>query len=101
MRTLIKNYYESILNKFDLVVFPAFYGIAPDIQGENSEKSDKITNFILAISNLVGNPSISLPLGSYKNLPFNLAVDSKINSDAELLGFSLYLEEKISEINNE
>lgn len=101
VRTLIKKYYEQILERFDLVIFPAFYGIAPDISGKNSEKSDKITNFILAISNLVGNPSISLPLGKYKNLPFNLAVDSKINSDAKLLGFSLYLEEKIGEINVE
>lgn len=101
MRTLIKKYYESILEQFDVIIFPAFYGVAPDILGKNSEQSDKITNFILAISNLVGNPSISLPFGKYKNLPFNLAVDSKINSDAKLLGYSLYLEEKIGEIKDE
>ncbi|WP_341491460.1 amidase family protein [Mesomycoplasma ovipneumoniae] len=101
IRTLIKNYYESLLNQFDIVLFPAFYGVAPDVFGKNSEKSDKITNFILAISNLVGNPSITIPLGKHKNLPFNLAIDSKINFDASLLGFSLYIEEKIGDINVE
>ncbi|MBG0730503.1 amidase family protein [Mycoplasma sp. 'Moose RK'] len=95
MRTLIKEYYESLLQKYDLVIFPAFYGIAPDISGENTEKSDKITNSILAISNLVGNPSISIPMGKYENMPFNLALDSVINSDEKLLGFALYIEEKI------
>ncbi|AHH45111.1 amidase family protein [Mesomycoplasma bovoculi] len=99
VRRLIADYYNSLLEKYDLLLFPPFYGVAPELVGDKQEKEDKITSFILTISNLTGNPSISIPLGTFDGMPFNIAADSKIYNDAKLLSFSLYLEKKIGELN--
>ncbi|CAT04857.1 aspartyl/glutamyl-tRNA(Asn/Gln) amidotransferase subunit A [Mesomycoplasma conjunctivae] len=99
VRRIIANYYKKFLENYDIVIFPSYYSIAPDIQGKNEDDESKITSNILTISNLTGNPSLSIPLGKYQGLPFNITIDANLKEDEKLLSFALYIEEKIGEIN--
>ncbi|WLP85754.1 amidase family protein [Mycoplasma seminis] len=90
-RRLIKNYYTELHKQYDCVIFPAFGGIAPKINEDTS--SYGVMNFILTGANLVGNPSITIPLGNYENMPYNFALEAGIYQDEKLLGFAEYIEE--------
>ncbi|UWV78609.1 amidase family protein [Mycoplasmopsis felis] len=96
VRRLIKNYYTKLHNDYDIIIFPAFGGIAPKF---NELKEYGVMDYILTGANLVGNPSITIPLSKYQKMPFSLAIESKIYSDEKLLGYAEYIEEIIGEIN--
>ena len=91
IRRLINNWFQDIHNIADVFVYPAAAGIAP-LKDAEVEFTDDYMNWILTGANLVGNPSISIKLGSHQNMPFNLAIDSKIYTDEKLLSHALYLE---------
>ncbi|SYV92035.1 amidase [Mesomycoplasma hyorhinis] len=55
----------------------------------------------MTLANLVGNPSISIPLAKFNNLPFSLSVESKLYDDANLLKYSLYFEDLIKSLTKE
>ncbi|ADE19707.1 amidase family protein [Mycoplasma crocodyli] len=90
VRRVIKNYYTNLHDKFDLIIYPASADIAPLI---DEKYNNSYMDYILTGANLVGNPSLSIPLGSYKNMPYNLTIDSKIYNDEKLLSYSLHIEE--------
>ncbi|MFV8459394.1 amidase family protein [Mycoplasma sp. CR] len=96
-RRLIKNYYTELHKKYDCVLFPAYAGIAPKFDEDTS--NNKVMNFILTGANLVGNPSITIPLGMHNGMPFSFALESAIYSDEKLLGYAEYLEKLRGEIN--
>ncbi|WP_027120807.1 amidase family protein [Mycoplasmopsis lipofaciens] len=89
-RKVIKNYYESLHNKYDLIVFPASADVAPFLSKENTKHG--YMDYILTGANLVGNPSISIPWIKKGQLPINIALESKIYNDANLLKYSLWFE---------
>ncbi|WP_322941874.1 amidase family protein [Mycoplasmopsis canis] len=95
-RRLIKNYYNEIMDGFDIMIYPASYGIAPLFE---ESINNGVIDFILTGSNLVGNPSITIPMGKKDNLSFSIAIDAKLYQDQKLLGFSEYVECLIGEIN--
>ncbi|MHA3846098.1 amidase family protein [Mycoplasma sp. VS276A1] len=96
-RRLIKNYYTELHKTYDCILFPAYAGIAPKFSDDTS--SNGVMNFILTGANLVGNPSITIPLGMHEGMPFSFALESAIYSDEKLLGYAEYLEELRGEIN--
>lgn len=102
-RRVIKEYYDNILSQYSCVIFPSFVGVAPDVKNIETDYSlnGNILGFILTLANLVGNPSISIPLGKYNNLPFNLSIESKLYDDANLLKYSLYFEDLIKSLSEE
>ena len=57
-------------------------------------------DYILTASNLVGNPSINMKLGTFDNMPFNISMDSKIYSDEKLFSYALYIEKFLGENND-
>ncbi|WP_117275504.1 amidase family protein [Mycoplasmopsis edwardii] len=95
-RRLIKNYFNKIMEGYDVAIYPASHGIAP-LFTEN--KDNGVIDFVLTGSNLVGNPSITIPMGKKDNMPFSIAIDARLYEDKELLGFSEYIEELIGDIN--
>ncbi|MBY7705378.1 hypothetical protein JIY74_35255 [Vibrio harveyi] len=102
-RRVIKQYYNQILNQYDCVIFPSYIGVAPDVENIENSSSDKdnFLDYILTLANLVGNPSISIPLAKFNNLPFSLSVESKLYDDANLLKYSLYFEDLIKSLTKE
>lgn len=59
-------------------------------------------DYILTLANLVGNPSLTMKMGTNpnNNLPFNIALDTKMYDDVKLFSYSLYMEKLLGE-NNE
>ncbi|WP_025755110.1 amidase family protein [Mycoplasmopsis cricetuli] len=95
-RRVIKDYLSDLHNQCDVLIYPSFGSIAPKI---NEIKSHDVVDYILTGANLVGNPSISIPLGKKNNLPFNLEIDAKLYDDNKLLNYALYIEELLGGMN--
>lgn len=91
VRRLISNWLTNIHNQCDIFIYPSSNDIAPE-KNEKIEFNLNYMKYILTGSNLNGNPSISIKMGEYQNLPFNLTIDSKIYEDKKLLSNSLYIE---------
>lgn len=91
-RRVIKDYIDSLQKQGDVVIYPAYRGIAPlfdEVQEPN------LMDYILTGANLAGIPSITIPLGSFENMPFNLCLEKQIYKDNELLNYANYFEELI------
>ncbi|MBT1409025.1 Asp-tRNA(Asn)/Glu-tRNA(Gln) amidotransferase subunit GatA [Mycoplasma bovis] len=98
VRRLIKEHIDSILNQYDVVIYPCAADYAPYID-DSKNRSHGYMDYILTGANLSGNPSLSLPW--IKNDLFvNLSIDSKIYDDEKLLSYALWIEEFLKE-NNE
>ena len=91
VRRLIKSEFEKIFSSSDILIYPTAT-IAPLI---SEGKEDTWFSSFLAFSNLIGNPSISIPLTKVDGMPMGLSIDSKIYSDKQLLSNALYLEKKL------
>lgn len=92
VRRVIKDYLTNLHKNSDVLIYPASAAVAPFIDFSKNKNYD-LMEYILTGSNLVGNPSITLPLGKKDNLSFNIALDSEIYSDEKLLSISLWFEE--------
>ncbi|TDV24197.1 aspartyl-tRNA(Asn)/glutamyl-tRNA(Gln) amidotransferase subunit A [Mycoplasmopsis mustelae] len=92
VRRVIKDYLTHLQQQADLVLFAAAPSIAPLLK---SNKKYGVMDYILTAANLVGNPSLTLPLAKYQNLPFSLTLETEIYQDAKLLAYAEYLEELI------
>ena len=90
VRRVLKNFFEEVL-KDSILIYPTA-SIAP--LWKEGKKKTWYSSF-LSYSNLVGNPSISIPWIKEKNMPINMSVDGALYKDGELLSQALYLEELI------
>ncbi|MGL5592032.1 MAG: amidase family protein [Metamycoplasmataceae bacterium] len=96
IRRLINDWFTNIHNESDILIYPSSPEIAP-LLVDLGKTPQNFMNWILANSNLIGNPSISLKLGEYEKMPFNISIDSKIYNDEKLFSHSLYIEKMINE----
>lgn len=94
VRRVIRDYLTSLHKSADVVIYPASAAIAPFIDFSKNKNYD-FMEYILTGSNLVGNPSITIPLGKNQELPFNITIDSEIYTDEKLLSISLWFEETL------
>ncbi|WP_373435700.1 amidase family protein [Metamycoplasma equirhinis] len=93
MRRYLIDYFTKIHESADCFIYPASNNSAPLI-GKEYKRS--YMDYILTYGNLVGNPSLTMKLDSdSNNMPFNIAIDSKIYQDTNLFSFALYLEKII------
>ncbi|WP_406618170.1 amidase family protein [Mycoplasmopsis lipophila] len=92
VRRVIKNYFDKLHKRTDLVIFPCSSGIAPLF---NEKINNGYMDYILTGANLTGNPSLSLPWINYNNLFVNLSLDAAIYKDENLLSYALWFEEFI------
>ncbi|QZE12684.1 Asp-tRNA(Asn)/Glu-tRNA(Gln) amidotransferase GatCAB subunit A [Mycoplasma sp. Ms02] len=91
VRRVIKNYLEELQRKGDILIYPASAAVAPYIDSSKNKSYD-FMDYILTGANLVGNPSLSIPLAKKDHLPFNLAIDSFLYNDEKLLSHALWVE---------
>ncbi len=95
VRRLIVNAVNSILTNCDAIYLPAAPTTAPLFQGEKGDKlSNKylISDNHLALGNFAGLPSIVLPLGFDKGLPFGVNLTCKKFAEAEVLSLAKGIE---------
>ncbi len=97
VRTKLIREFENAFKKVDFLIGPTTPTIAFTI-GEHTE--DPLTMYVSDIltvaPNLVGNPAISIPAGTHKNMPVGLQIMASSRRDAELLAFARAAEEAIA-----
>ncbi|WP_127942752.1 amidase family protein [Mycoplasma sp. ATU-Cv-703] len=91
VRRLIHDRYNKIFDHYDVLVFPTTT-FAPTWE---SGKPNVWTSEYCAVSNLVGNPSVSIPFTREEGMPVGLLLDAKIYHDKKLLSHALYFEKLI------
>ncbi|MCP4336322.1 MAG: Asp-tRNA(Asn)/Glu-tRNA(Gln) amidotransferase subunit GatA [Mycoplasma sp.] len=96
VRRLIKEEYLKLQRSGELIIFPSTGEIANKI-GE--KRLDNLMSSILTTSNLVGNPSITLPWGKEKNMPFGIQLETELYKDKELLSYALWIEDFLGDKN--
>lgn len=104
VRTIICNIFRKILNNTDVLIFPTSNDVAPLINEKayhisSITSNDNFAGSLLLFANLLGSPSISIPLGKKQKLPYGLNINSKIYNDEELLSFSMYFETLLGDAN--
>ena len=94
LRRYLQNYFLEIHKKADLFIYPASNDSAPE---DGKSYPDSYMDYILTYCNLVGNPSLTMFLGKNpnNNMPFNIALDTKIYDDVKLMEYALYFEKLI------
>lgn len=91
-RNVIVKTFTEILKKYDAVLLPATPIVAPLID-EVRKSTNEIAVNHLAVSNLGGFPSVTLPLGFKQGLPFGINVTSEPYRDAGLLNIAWNIEQ--------
>ncbi|MDZ7293166.1 amidase family protein [Mycoplasmopsis pulmonis] len=89
LRYSIYKYLSKIFEENEVLIYPAYKDIAPKFDEQNEQN---YMDFILSSSNLVGNPSITIPFGTKDNMPFGININTNLYEDAKLLSYSLYFE---------
>ena len=89
-RRLIVDAFNAILSEYDAVYCPASDGAAPKIEQKGDYLSDEylIAENYMAIANMGGFPSITIPLGFIDGLPFGGNLTGKPFNEANLLSIA-------------
>ncbi len=90
VRRLISEEIKKLQAMGDIVMFPSTGEIA-NKKGES--RIDNLISSILTVSNLAGNPSITLPWGKEENMPYGIQFETSLYKDKDLLSYSLWIEE--------
>ena len=92
-RHLIVDSFNKVFEKYDAIYCLAGSDVAPLMNDSDSifSKSNPIDD-ILAVGNFGGFPSITLPIGFSKNLPFGANLSSKPYYESKLLAIAAELE---------
>ena len=98
IRHLVSLAVDQILQDNDVIYLPAAPSVAPLFEGEEVDKlSDNflIADNYLAIANLGGYPSITIPLGFKDGLPFGGNIIGKRFDESTVLGLAKHIEEVV------
>ena len=98
IRRLIANAVNKILENNDVIFMPASNEIADEfaVKTPYSESRDIIDNY-MAIANFAGLPSLTVPLGFSKGMPFGGNITGKIFKEQDVLNIAFAIE-KITNI---
>lgn len=96
IRSLTNNWVKKIFTKHQFLLFPSMNGPAPEIeQVSSSFAGSEIVHWsdnLLLLANFSGIPSLSLPIGSVKNLPVSININSSYKRDEKVLELADKLE---------
>ena len=95
-RRVIVDTFNKILESNDAIILPASPTIAPLFDGDVPKKSFNndatVSDNYLAFANLVGYPSITLPLGFENDMPFGVNLTSHHFTESKLLKIAQVVE---------
>ncbi|MGI6644612.1 MAG: amidase family protein [Bacilli bacterium] len=97
-RNKIVNAYNEIFKDYDFIYLPATPSFAPKIDVVNKDSDFTIIDNHLAVANLGGFPSITLPLGFVKDLPVGINITAKPFNEKALLNFAYFYEQNVSKV---
>ena len=97
VRSLITETINNIFKDYDAILLPASADAAPTFDKLSDRMSDEyiIGENHLAIANLGGFPSLTLPYGFKGNLPLGVNLTCKAFDEQTLFNLSAYLESKL------
>lgn len=87
VRTLVKEGYEQVFEKYDLILTPTAPSVAFDIGSKVNDPLEMYMSDLLTVSiNLAGIPAISIPCGkNSEGMPIGLQIISKHFNESKLL----------------
>lgn len=93
-RRILVDSINYILKEYDVVYLPSTSNVAPLFSQINNKiySPTSITDDFLALGNLAGLPSITLPIGFSNNLPFGVSVTSAPFKEQKVLNFALAIQ---------
>ncbi len=91
-RTLIVKAFNELFNEYDAVMLPAAPSHAPLIE-KAPEPNSEVENNFLAIANLGGFPSLTIPFALDKGLPLGVNLTGKAFNDGLILNLGYQIEE--------
>lgn len=94
-RRLITNYFDSLYQDTDLLLFPSAPAIPHFIDQEFPKRYDYMS-YILSAANLSGSPSLTMRLGEHDGIPFNVTLETSRCQDGRLLSYAMWIEEQLS-----
>lgn len=102
-RKVIVDAFKQIFKKYDFVVLPASPGAAPKIDATVDKLSDEylLADNYLAFGNFGGFPSMTLPLGFDKGLPFGVNITADTFKDTAVLQMAKTIENILGGQSNE
>jgi aspartyl-tRNA(Asn)/glutamyl-tRNA(Gln) amidotransferase subunit A len=93
VRRVLRNKTDEILSTFDIILLPTTPATAFGLNDVKDPIQMYLQDIFTVHSNLTGNPSISLPLGTHSNgLPFGIQVMANHFEEKKMFNFSSYLE---------
>lgn len=95
VRRLVVNAANEILNNCDGILLPSAPTTAPLIEGSSGDKLSNeylIADNHMAIGNFGGFPSITLPMGFSKGMPFGVCLTCKVFDEATLFSIASGIE---------
>lgn len=101
VRRILVEKLNQVFASFDYLLLPASATVAPKIEELNtgwSADPDFAENH-LALANLGGMPSITVPLGTYEGLPFGVNATGRVLDDSGVLAFGSVLERLVGTLN--
>ncbi len=93
VRGLMAQEFETLYQKFDVVVSPASPVVAFPIGEVVDQMQLKLLDFCTIPANMGGFPSLSIPCGMSKDLPVGLLVNGPVNGDEKLLQIAYSFEQ--------
>lgn len=100
IRRLIVNILTNFFEKYDILLLPSSSNIAPKIINIKNKisKESKLENYIddlLILSNLMSNPSLTIPLAFVDKMPIGININAAPFYDQKVFNASLLIEEII------
>ena len=89
---LIKNDFKSIFEKVDFLIGPTMPTIAPKIGSIKNSLEMYQTDILTVPSNISGIPSISIPCGTFENMPIGMQIMSKWNNEKGIFDLAKIIE---------
>lgn len=96
-RRLLVNKLNEAFQSYDFILLPASASIPPKLDELSlgwSKDPDFAENH-LALANLGGMPSITVPLGTHEGLPFGVNATGRVGDDAGVLAFGTQVESAV------
>lgn len=89
---LIKNDFKSIFKKVDFLIGPTMPTIAPKIGSIKNSLEMYQTDILTVPANISGIPSISIPCGTFENMPIGMQIMSKWNNERGIFDLAKIIE---------
>jgi len=96
IRDDLKNSFENIFSKYDLIIGPTSSRVAYDLNSNNDDPLKCFMDDILVMhANMGGFPAINVPMGFINKLPIGLQVMGPMYSEALIYKFSSHIEKEL------